>query len=49
MARTATEYKIDVTKRGPLCTNIHMLIDLRLDNRRGWVRGWAKLCTCLVG
>ena len=26
----------------------HMLTDLRLDNRRGWVRGWAKLCTCLI-
>ena len=28
---------------------IIMLTDLRLDNRRGWFRGWAKLCTCLVG
>ena len=28
---------------------IHMLTHLRLDNRRGWVRGWAKLCTCLIG
>ena len=28
---------------------IIMLTDLRLDNRRGWVRGWVKLCTCLIG
>ena len=27
----------------------HMLTHLRLDNRRGWVRGWAKLCTCFIG
>ena len=25
--------------------HVHMLADLRLDNRRGW----AKLCTCLMG
>ena len=22
---------------------------LTVDNRRGWVRVWAKLCTCLIG
>ena len=26
-----------------------MLTDLQLDNRRGWVGGWTKLCTCLIG
>ena len=27
----------------------HMLTDLGLDNRRGWVRGWVQFCICLMG